>query len=221
MNSARGRPGSGVRPDRKRYVIGGVSSYVSTMDESQPAELDDLIRDARKRAESLMHGLGDRWAHVKGVVRAAMWTSPILDKKERPYLLAAAYLHDIGYAPSAAATGFHALDGAQYLRAVGEDWRVCCLVAHHSGARYEARERGLAAQLAAFELEDGPVMDALVFADMTTGPAGERTTLEHRLADIFARYGSSDPVRDAVRDASTALQGSVDRTRRRLAAGRP
>lgn len=64
--------------------------------------------------------------------------------------MAAAWLHDIGYTPELATTQFHPLDGARYLR----DDRVVNLVAHHSGARYEAAERGLEAELSAFPLED-------------------------------------------------------------------
>ena len=34
-------------------------------------------------------------------------------------LVAAAWLHDIGYAPELVETGFHPLDGARYLRREG------------------------------------------------------------------------------------------------------
>jgi len=50
------------------------------------------------------------------------------------------------------------LDGAVYLSKLEYPRRLVCLVAHHSGARYEAHERGLSEELAAFELEDSPVM---------------------------------------------------------------
>ena len=51
----------------------------------------------------------------------------------------------IGYAPGLAATGFHPLDGARYLRdAQHADALLCRLVAHHSCAIIEAGERGLA-----------------------------------------------------------------------------
>ena len=58
---------------------------------------------------------------------------------------AAAWLHDIGYAPDLHDTGFHPLDGARYLRDVeGADPLLCRMVAHHSCALTEAEERGLA-----------------------------------------------------------------------------
>jgi HD superfamily phosphodiesterase len=44
-------------------------------------------------------------------------------------LLAAALLHDVGYAPDIAHTGFHPLDGAWYLREVGAPDRLTALVA--------------------------------------------------------------------------------------------
>ena len=47
-------------------------------------------------------------------------------------------------------------------------------------------------------------MDALVFADMTTGPTGQPTTFEDRLADIFARYERSGAVHDAIADGPPA-----------------
>jgi hypothetical protein len=68
--------------------------------------------------------------------------------------------------------GFHPVDGAYYLRAHGKE-RLACLVAHHSGACIEAEERDLVNELAAFPVEDGPVMDAHTIVDMTTGPAGQ------------------------------------------------
>jgi hypothetical protein len=50
-----------------------------------------------------------------------------------------------------ATTGLRPLDGARYLEALGVDRRLCCLVAHHSGATFEAEERGFTTELAAFE----------------------------------------------------------------------
>ena len=56
-------------------------------------------------------------------------------------LVAAAWLHDIGYAPTLAATVFHPLDGARHLRALGHE-RLARLVAYHSSARWEAEALG-------------------------------------------------------------------------------
>ena len=64
--------------------------------------------------------------------------------------MAAACWHDLGYAPELVVTGFHPLDGARFLAREGYPARLCALVAHHSAAMFEAEERGLADELAAW-----------------------------------------------------------------------
>ena len=56
-----------------------------------------------------------RWAHVQGVAARARGLAPVLGA-DADLLEAAAWLHDIGYAPDLAATGLHQLDGGRYLR---------------------------------------------------------------------------------------------------------
>jgi hypothetical protein len=143
--------------------------------------------------------------------------SPVLPDDERDLLVAAAWLHDIGYAPALVATGLHPLDGARHLEALGVDHRLCCLVANHSGATFEAEERGHSAELAAFEREDSPVMDALIYADMTTGPAGQRLTFAARIGEILERYPAGHPVHRAISRSCPTLAAAVDRTARQLA----
>jgi HD superfamily phosphodiesterase len=99
--------------------------------------------------------------------------------QDREIVVMAAWLHDVGYAPALVSSGLHALDGARWLRAQGWDDRLASLVANHSCALYEARERGLADQLAAeFPAEQSPTADALWYADMTTGPDGQHLRIE-------------------------------------------
>jgi hypothetical protein len=71
--------------------------------------------------------------------------------------------------------------------------------------------------LAAFELEDSPVMDALITADLTTGPRGQRLSFGDRLGEILERYGPGSLVNRAMTAASPALGDAVDRTAKRLA----
>jgi hypothetical protein len=173
---------------------------------------------AKAQAEQLIAPLGDRWMHVQAVAGEAHRLATVLSAEESDLLVAAAFLHDVGYAPSLNRLGFHPVDGARFLRAQGQE-RLACLVAHHSGARFEAEERGLADELAAFEVEDGPVMDALTFVDMTTGPAGQPMTLDERIGEIRRRYPPEDPVHRAIIRAHPLLQAAVDRTRHRLERG--
>ena len=91
-------------------------------------------------------------------------------------------------------------------------------VAHHSCARFEAEERGLASELETFAEPSEAVMDALAYADMTTGPTGRGVTVEERLAEILERYGPDDPVHRAISRARVDLVAAVRRTEIRLAA---
>jgi len=144
--------------------------------------------------ELLQEPLPRRWAHVQGVATRARGLAPVLGA-DAELLEAAAWLHDIGYAPGLAATGLHQLDGARYLRdAQHADAVLCRLVAHHSCAIIEAGERGLA-EILSSEFEPAPDVLASVLAsvltccDMTTSPDGQPVRVERRLAEIHDRYG--------------------------------
>jgi HD superfamily phosphodiesterase len=101
--------------------------------------MSSLAQWASSHAEGLLGPLGSRWAHVRAVAEQAGRIAPaMLPADEWEILVAAAWLHDIGYAPALATTGLHPLDGARHLEALGVDRRLCCLVAHHSGATFEA-----------------------------------------------------------------------------------
>jgi hypothetical protein len=173
---------------------------------------------AMAQAERLIAPLGDRWSHAQAVGDKARVVAGVLSAEDADLLVAAALVHDVGYAPSLNRLGFHAVDGARFLRAQGQE-RLARLVAHHSGARFEAEERDLAEELAAFPVEDGPVMDALTFADMTTGPTGQVMTLNERIEEVQRRYPPDDPVHRAIDRARPLLQAAVDRTRQRLDRG--
>jgi HD superfamily phosphodiesterase len=180
---------------------------------------DELVRWSMATARELLADLRQRLAHVEAVGRRAGEVAALLPAHDRRLLTAAAYLHDVGYAPPLRVTGLHPLDGACWLQDHGVARRVCNLVAHHSGARFEAAERGLAVELEEFDLETGPVMDGLIYADMTTGPSGAYVTFDERIDDILTRYPTSDPVSRAIRQARPDLQEAVERTLRLLAAG--
>ncbi|MGI5438823.1 HD domain-containing protein [Streptomyces shenzhenensis] len=180
----------------------------------------DLIVWAHDLAESLLAvPLPRRWAHSQGVATRAQSLEGILGK-DAGLLCAAAMLHDIGYTPSLAATGFHPLDGARYLRNhTAADRRLVRLVANHSCAVLEAEERGLREELEAeFPLPDhAALVDALAYCDMTTTPDGERTTVDARLAEILGRYGQDSIVGRFIRRAEPELCGAVHRVEVRLA----
>jgi hypothetical protein len=175
----------------------------------------DLIEWAKGQAATLLPELGDRWLHVQAVAAKAGEAAPAVSPEERDLLVAAAWAHDIGYAPSLALTGFHPVDGARYVRRRGQE-ELARLVAHHSGARYEAEERGMVDDLAEFPVVDGPLMDALIYADMTTGPAGQPLTFDERMDEILARYSPEDPVHRAITRSRPSLGKAVSRVAERL-----
>jgi hypothetical protein len=164
--------------------------------------MNTLASWAEPLAQTLLQEpLPRRWAHVQGVAA--------------DLLEAAAWLHDIGYAPGLAATGLHALDGARYLRdARHADTMLCRLVAHHSCAIIEAEERGLADVLS-LEFEPAPhaLSSALTYCDMTTSPDGELVPAEQRLAEIQQRYGPGHLVSRSIRRATPMIIRAVEQVR--------
>lgn len=174
---------------------------------------------AETSAESFLSPLGDRWHHVRQSARQAEAVAAAVPAADRDLLIAAAYLHDIGYAPSIALTGFHPLDGARWVRDNGPSPRLARLVAHHSCAVYEAQVRGfLSALLAEFAPDDSATADALVYCDMTAGPAGDKITIENRIRDIYHRYPPDHPVSAALNLSCPALIACHDRTLARIQA---
>lgn len=166
---------------------------------------------ARDLAEQLLaEQLPRRWAHVRGVARKAESVAHILGD-DGHILVCAAWLHDVGYSPHLIVSGLHSLDGARYLRDTqGADERVCCLVAYHSCATIEARNRGLLRQLVdEFALGDELPHDVLTYCDMTTSPDGRAVTVEERLDEIVSRYGEGDLVARSIVEARPLIMRSV------------
>jgi putative nucleotidyltransferase with HDIG domain len=179
------------------------------------ARIGSRVQAASTLVEALIAPLGDRWRHTCMVARRAAGLAGHLPKADRDLTVAAAWLHDVGYAPTLRDTGMHAIDGARFLRALGLEERLCALVALHSGAVYEADERGFAAALSSFAEEHSPVADALAAADFITGPCGQPMTVDERIAEILVRYEPGDPVYRAVTRSQGSLRQQVRRALRR------
>ncbi|MBB5080677.1 HD domain-containing protein [Nonomuraea endophytica] len=166
---------------------------------------------ARDLAKHLLEPtLPRRWAHTQGVANRAESLAPMLGA-ETDTLIAAAYLHDIGYAPDLVETGFHPLDGARYLRdVVKADDTLCRLVAHHSCAVNEALNRNLFDALTAeFDEERPELVEALTYCDMTTGPDGVHLDVSERLAEIHSRYGPEHLVSRSITASTPCILAAV------------
>ncbi|MEU4667730.1 HD domain-containing protein [Amycolatopsis sp. NPDC023774] len=168
----------------------------------------------------LSRELPQRWQHVRGVAKCGRQVGPSLLRAEDVELLvAAALLHDIGYAAGLVVSGYHPLDGARFLVAVSAPPRLVNLVAQHSAAQFIAEERGFAADLAGYPDERSALRDALWFCDMRTTPDGRPTDFAERIAGIRVRHGPGSPlVRALDAGAQAARHDAVRRTELRLGA---
>jgi hypothetical protein len=159
----------------------------------------------------LQEPLPRRWAHVQGVAAQARSLAPVIGA-DADLLEAAAWLHDIGYAPGLAVTGFHPLDGARYLRDTQHAGAMLYrLVAHHTCAIIEAEERGLADVLS-LEFEPAPhaLSSVLTYCDITTSPDGEHVSADRRLAEIQQRYGPGHLVSRSMQRATPIILRAVE-----------
>lgn len=171
-------------------------------------------------AENLLRDVEPRWAHVRGVALRAGEISKVLPTRDRSLLVAAAYLHDIGYSPVVRRVGIHQLDGAAYLREWGHE-RLARLVAHHSEARFEIEVRGYHEMLAQYAPEAQQLQDALTYCDLTTSATGECISVEMRLADVKRRYkegkdAGAEEILEALARSRPYLKAAVSRVERRL-----
>lgn len=167
---------------------------------------------ARTLAARHVADIQPRWRHVVAVASVAAELAEALGLDDGELLIEAAWLHDIGYAPELFDTGFHALDGARYLRSIGAASRLCALVANHTHAWVEAEGRGLGEALACeFPQERSAVADALTYVDLVTGPTGERLTVDERLAEILDRYDEDHVVHRSITRAAPGLRETAGR----------
>ena len=156
--------------------------------------------EARATARSLLAGLDARWAHVQGVAaRAEEIGAPEV-------VITAAWLHDVGYAEQLLDCGMHAIDGARYLEREGWPPVISALVARHTGARFEAEQRGLVEALDEFPPPPRDLLDVLTLCDLTVAPDGTDAQIVERLDEILERYPEQHPVHTAVQRSRRPLE---------------
>jgi putative nucleotidyltransferase with HDIG domain len=174
------------------------------------------VSAARELAWHVIGAMEDRWRHTAAVAARAEELFDTIEPADRDVLVAAAWLHDIGYGELARQTGFHPLDGARLLDRRGWPGRISALVAHHSGACLVAQAWGLARQLGAYPDERSDVSDALTYADQTTGARGERLTIDDRMAEMLRRHGPDSPNARVHHLRGPMLKAAAARVERRL-----
>ncbi len=135
-----------------------------------------------------------RYAHTRGVAQQAarLARAKRLGRGPRARLLAAAWLHDLGHALG---PGFPPLVAARALRRAGHE-PLARLVAHASGADFEAALRGLPPVTWEVPEPAGPdagLLALLDIADLTTSAEGGRVTPAARLRELASRRAPGDP----------------------------
>jgi hypothetical protein len=178
---------------------------------------EDILEAAAAWAGEYVAPLGRRWQHVRAVASKAARVATTFSSNDAGVLVAAAWLHDIGYAGDLALSGFHPLDGGRFVRARGVEDRVALLVANHSGARVEAELRGIEGYAAEFPFIDDALDAALTYCDLTTGPDGLEMSLHRRVAEISDRYGRDHVTARAVTACVWEFERMVAETEARIA----
>ena len=175
-----------------------------------PGSAEPADSEAAALATRLLQGVGTRLNHSAAVAAQVDLVAHLVERGWRSAIKDAAWLHDVGYSPQLAVTGFHALDGARWLR--DHDWpaETCRLVAWHTEPLEEARRYRLDSKLTA-EFDRPPALagTALSWADLTSSPQGECWEAERRLADIFRRYPAGSIVHEATCASLPALRRAV------------
>lgn len=169
------------------------------------------LAGARDLARTLVGDLHPRWEHVRAVGQRAEDLCETVGLPER--VAVAAWLHDIGYGQTIAHTGFHTLDGARFLAEQETPKEIVRLVAWHTGAGFEAQERGLLGDLDDFAQPPATELDALTMIDLATSPTGEQVLDVQRIAEILARYEEGHPVHAAVSNSREPLLESSRRAK--------
>ena len=174
------------------------------------------IEAARALASDLLADLPDRWMHTKAVAAQAQAVSATVAAADQEVLVAAAWLHDVGYSAAAVDTGFHSVDGARLVESRGWSPRIAALIAHHSGARFIVGAAGYIEALNAYPDEASAVTDALLYADQTTGPRGERWSASERIQESVRRHGPGSVNAKVAAQRSAYMVEAVARVQARL-----
>lgn len=174
------------------------------------------VEKARALAAVVLAELPDRWEHTRAVAAQAEAVSGTVEPADRAVLVAAAWLHDIGYGAQARDTGLHSLDGARLAERRGWPPRIAALIAQHSGARYIVGGLGFAEALSVYADEGSAVTDALLYADQTTGPRGETWPADRRVAESVRRHGPGSANAKVAAQRSAYLLEAVARVQARM-----
>jgi putative nucleotidyltransferase with HDIG domain len=159
-----------------------------------------VVARARALAADIFREDARLQEHAARTARHASALAQRIPSSNRADVTAAAWLHDIGYAPRVRRTGFHPLDGALFL--IKEQWpeRVVRLVAHHSLASLEAPFYGVGHHLNVIEPVPGIDTDILTAADLAGGSGEPVPTVHERIERMRLTDAEADLIPPDVRE---------------------
>jgi protein-tyrosine phosphatase len=157
-----------------------------------------------------------RRLHDAAVDELAAAVAAILPEDERDLFLATLAIHDIGFSPAAAETGFQPIDGARYLEAAGAPERLVALIANNVSAAIEAELRGHDEAYERWPDEASALRDAVWFCCITTAADGSPIDVDERIDAWLGQY-PEPVVPEFVRRAREPIRAAVARTAERLA----
>lgn len=173
------------------------------------------IQKCRDLAADLVSNIHPRWEHLSSVGRLAENLAEQHPQVSERVVMAA-WLHDIGYAADLARLGFHPVDGARHLQTLGAPEGIAELVAFHTGATYEAEERGFVAELDAFTPPSEQELNLVTMCDLAVAPTGDLIVDEKRIVEILDRYEPGHPVYSAVSRSRASLLAASSAGKRQL-----
>ncbi len=189
----------------------------------EPVEISAFVRAlpdvvaAERLAAVLLAGSPERLRHLRTAAAVALTASETVAPDRLEVLLSATVLHDIGYADVVRSTGFHPLDGAEWLRAHGAPADVAGVVAHHSEAVLLPGADAYLTRLGRLPRPEPTLADVVTYADQTTTPDGRRTALLDRLRERRLRRPATGPAAcETQRRRAERLVHAVTRVTARL-----
>jgi hypothetical protein len=154
---------------------------------------EQSIPAARDLVGRVLEDIPERQHHCAGVAARAQTLAVTVPQAAAAELVAAAWLHDIGYGSLLRDTGFHPIDGVAHVR-------------------------GLDDRMREFEFVEDPLSDALTVADNTAGPGSTVMTVEERLSEKLKRHGRNSWTGRANPERDDYIHAAARRVAQRLAA---
>lgn len=168
-----------------------------------PVEVEVFVREALAKSPS-------RIEHIFAVGRKAKAAAETIKRRhpeieiDPDFVYCAALLHDIGYAESIAQTGFHPLDGYNFLCRSGYPDLAAAIVGHSS-----APEHAQLSGISLPDINDSVTAKIITYCDAHIKQGGAEVTYQERVNDIVSRYGTDSITVQACHRADPRIRAII------------